>query len=391
MADTKSYLDDLPGVSAWSRGKFRLDDLDFADDPLKRKIDFIDDALLAPPKPSADITSGIRTSREVMGGRKAQPTDAVGMRPEDYVRRPQPHGEHAKEPQRSAVRTPEPARQPERKPAEPAVGVRQSRPANPELEAAYERYKARKREAEEAEQRRNPAAREAAGKLEAAKAALQQRGAAPQQRDAVQQMREAAQRQMAAAQRAAAQQTAARGTGVRSGRGGTAKTGKLLALGIVIAAIFIQVIGGLISQISSEPSIDDEPAGGLPPAPILIEDGDVLEDQWFTVRGEFSVLLENTVPAGHMVGTTVYDWKITDEMLDYLIEEAHSITEKDECTIYETDIVDDDIDLYDYGDYAWIRFWQNNYEDVVDIAFTWDDMIIRVIDVNDDRVAEYND
>ena len=86
MSKERSYLDDLPGVSGYAFGKFHLDDLDFADDPLKRKIDFIDDALLAPPKPGADITSGLKTTREVMGERKAQPTDKVGMRPVLFAR-----------------------------------------------------------------------------------------------------------------------------------------------------------------------------------------------------------------------------------------------------------------------------------------------------------------
>ncbi len=353
MPNERNYLDDLPGVSGYALGKFHLDDLDFADDPLKKKIDFIDDALLAPPKPGADITSGLKTSRQVMGERQAQPTDAVGMRPEDYIRRrPASHFHEEHEDRFAEERVPEPvkARARIRDVTEPPVRTAaesRTRPAGEALEEAYRRYKERKQaEISASPQRSFP-------------------GTAP-----------------------------VRGNvGTRAGRaaaGNTKQQSKALVIGVVIFFIALSQLITFLTNSSGESEVVYEPSGfaGQTNPEVVVDPVEDMEMQWQNLQDVFAMICENPETAEEYVGLTLYDIGITDEMREYLVDNADTVSEEDERTVYETQVNEYDIDYYEYEEYAWLRFWSNEYEDVADIAFYYEDMVIQVIDVNGERMAE---
>ena len=372
MPNEKNYLDDLPGVSGYAFGKFHLDDLDFADDPLKRKIDFIDDALLAPPKPSADITSHLKTSREMMGERKPQPTDKVGMRPEDYIRKkPAPSHGHA-EPALQAKKESAPSRfeyeevKPARAPQRPADKNR-TRQSGDALEEAYARYKEKKQLEEARMQASNSKAAALIGTLAGASNAARSGGLSGR-----------------------VQGPSNRVPGTSYERAKAARGRRMLTIAFfVIMAIVISAVIEIFSSLSREISTGTHEPSGFAgqTGGYTVSDEDYAE-LWIEQQDYFREICENPDEAKNLVGTTVYDIGITDEMIYYLKSESRTSTSKDDCRIYETEIGEYDIDYYEYEDYAWLRFWSNRYEEVADIAFYYDDMVIQVVDVNNERVAE---
>ena len=369
MSKERSYLDDLPGVSGYAFGKFHLDDLDFADDPLKRKIDFIDDALLAPPKPGADITSGLKTTREVMGERKAQPTDKVGMRPEDYIRRKPEHvhEERREDNTSSGYQYEEVRPKPAPHPAMPVSGApvrtaaqNRTRPSGGDLEEAYARYKAGKEAGTAA------SIRTALPNLPNVRAAVSDLGT----------VREAVQSRVNAARRMPQ-------TNVKKKKSG-------LIIGLVFLAIIISQMFTILSETFRGTDVTHEPSGftGQTGGTIIIGTPDDAEDQWQVMQKLFEKICENPDRAEDYVGMSLEDIGITNEMIEYLVDNAYGITEESDCTIFETEIGEYDIDYYEYEEYAWLRFWSDNNQNVADIAFYYDDQIIQVIDVNGERAAE---
>ena len=155
-------------------------------------------------------------------------------------------------------------------------------------------------------------------------------------------------------------------------------------MAIVISAV-MEIFSSLSSEFSSgahEPSGFAGQTGGY-----TVSDEDYAE-LWIEQQDYFREICENPDEAKNLVGTTVYDIGITDEMIYYLKSESRTSTSKDDCRIYETEIDEYDIDYYEYEDYAWLRFWSSGYEEVADIAFYYNDMVIQVVDVNNERVAE---
>ncbi|MEE1108798.1 MAG: hypothetical protein UH229_01850, partial [Lachnospiraceae bacterium] len=380
MPNERNYLDDLPGVSGYAFGKFHLDDLDFADDPLKRKIDFIDDALLAPPKPSADITSGIKTSREMMGERKPQPTDKVGMRPEDYIRKkpapshvhvePAPQAKKESAPSRFEYAEVKPARAPQR-----TADKNRTRPSGDALEEAYARYKERKQLEEARTQAANSKAAALFATLAGASSTARSGGVSGQAQGPSNRVSGTSYERAKAAH----------------GKTKTAVRGRrsLTIVFFVIMAIVISAVMEIFSSLSSEFSSGaHEPSGFAgQTGGYTVSDEDYAE-LWIEQQDYFREICENPDEAKNLVGTTVYDIGITDEMIYYLKSESRTSTSKDDCRIYETEIGEYDIDYYEYEDYAWLRFWSSGYEEVASIALYYNDMVIQVVYVNNERVAE---
>ncbi|MCR5560452.1 MAG: hypothetical protein K6F58_01365 [Bacteroidales bacterium] len=327
MADERLW-DDIPLPGIPDPGNFHLDDLDFADDPLKRKIDFIDDALLEPPDPRMDITSGIRTSREVMGERPSQPTDAVGMRPEDYIGR--------KRKEEASVRE-------ETEPLKSYEGTSGTKLTESQARyvAAHPHLYHRDRE-------------QASASYDRWKQDKQQRN------DGME---------------------AARVRAFVPGKEKIPRTkNKKNATALLLAMIFILIsmIGNLAGFLTESETDHSESYVSEESYP----------EEWEAVQMLFLGVADDEEIAASVAGESLVDIGITGEMLDYLRQEAYEITEDEEKTVYETEINGLDVDLYEYaGGSFWLRFWSEDFENVTDVGFMEGTNRIDTVMLNNEVLA----